>query len=148
MAKGLRTFIISAILGSLFIIALINGAIILAEVNQANQSITDYEPLAIYSANLNDSVSGSLDVSTSAQTALGESPTTLSLSGVVFDTIGSLWKSLIGIPVTIFKLTSDFIFVNIFGGATFSIVFNSILAMITLTIIFFVVKWAVSGDGG
>lgn len=148
MAKGLRYFIIFALILGVFITALLSIGIQLADINNANQTIADDPSVRVLANNLNESLGDTLSSASATQEAISESPTTLSTTGLVFDALASIWKTLTSVPIAIFQLVINFLETNILGSQAFAIVTTSLLAIIILTLVFFVVKWATTGDGG
>lgn len=151
MAK-LAPILISFLLAGLFAIALITGGIRLAQVNNSPNSIANDPSITSYASSVNNSLGNSLSNANNAETALGQSPSTLTTTGgstaLGLDTVQGIWKGLKGVPTTIYDLTIGLLVTKIFSGPSFWIVFAVIGSIVTLIIIVAVVKFFTQGEGG
>ena len=147
MTTGFKGIIFALLFSGLFIIALINGGIYLAQTNHANQSIADDPLISAYSPALNDALASSYTIANTSEGAISESPITLTTGFPVFDAISGIWKTLKIIPVTIWNLTVTFVQTKAFGNtATFYIVFSVLGAWLIISIILGVWKMVSTGD--
>ena len=143
---GIRPYLIGILLAGLFAFALIQGGALLAEHNQANQSITDNPALSGFKTNLESTLGEAQENANGSLNALGESPLTEVSGGlVVFTAISGVWKTLKAVPVTIYNLTFGLAKASVFGES-FNVVFGIIGAIIIMTLIFFVIKMLTSGQ--
>lgn len=145
-----RPLVISLLLFGLFVIAIINASIFLSIANDSDRSLANDPSFRTYATNLNNSLQKAFENSNASQTALSQTPTT-STSGVVviLDFISGAWATLVSVPITIFRLTSELIFVNIFGSnQAFWIIFGTVSAIFILTIVLIVYKMRSTGETG
>ena len=141
-----RPIIVALLLFGMFTLALITGGIQLANINKANQSISDSPFLVTYASELNETLAAANSNAGSAEDSLAESPVTLSTSTVFLDSIGGIWKTLKTIPITIYNLTAGMIFSTVFGGSAFAMVLGIIGAILTITLILSVWKLISTGE--
>lgn len=145
---NLRPFLISFLVVGLFAFAMINGALLLESNNNATQSIGDDPTIASYKSSLESTLEDSSTNANSAETAIGDSPVTLTTGNIIFDAIGGIWKTLKVIPTTVYNLTIGLAMTKIFGSNSFGIVFGVIASILTITLIFGVWRMVTSGDSG
>lgn len=148
MAKGLRTILVAVILSGLFAIALLNAGQSLFEANDVNRTLASDPQLNNYISNLNNTLSTSLQNNNDVETAIGETPPTLSTTGLIFESVGNVWKTLKTVPVTIYNLTIGLLFTKLLGSNQFAIAVVIVEALFVMALLFFVVKWAFTGEGG
>lgn len=144
----IRPVLVALLLGSLFAIAVISFGIRIADINQANQSIADDPRIKSYADSLNSSLADASSDAQSSQSALDESPTTLSSGLIILDAIGGIWKTLIAVPITIWNLTFGLLVSRVFGDNSFVIALSVIGTIIGITIILAVWKLVSTGEGG
>jgi hypothetical protein len=142
---GFKGLIIGLLLVGLFAISMINGGIILAQLNNANNSIADHPALNLFASNLNQSLEGAYENANSSQEAISSSPITLTTGFPVFDAISGIWKTLIVIPMTLYNLIVNFV-LSTFLSPTEAIVLSVIGAVIIITVIFGVWKLVATGQ--
>lgn len=143
-----RPLIVGLLLAGLFAFALINGAIQLADVNHANQSIADDPTMSSFKTALEENLSDAYSKADNASTAFSSSPVTLSASSIFFDALGGIWRTMKVVPVAIYNLTIGLLMTKIFGSEQFGIVFGVIGAILIITIILGVWKMISSGESG
>lgn len=145
----LSPIIVSLLLFGLFAIAIINGALLLSVFNSPNQTIANDPALIEYSNALNSTLASSYADANASETAIGTSPVTLSSnSGIIFDAIAGVWKTMKKAPVAIYNLTLGLIFAKIFADSQFAIVFAILGAILLIVIVFAVVELTSTGQGG
>lgn len=142
---GLKSLLIGILVSGLFALALINGGIMLASNNHANQSIGDDPILVGYRNSLNNTlhqaetnVNGSLE-------ALGQQGATSTPLGAIYDAMTGTWKTLKEVPSSLYNLFVGVTKVKIFGDS-FNPVFGIVAAILIILIIFGVIKLIISGD--
>jgi len=143
-----RPLIIGLLLTGLFAVAFINGALLLASTNNAEQSIGDDPTLASYNASIRSALSDATGDAETSEEALSNSQITATGDTVFFDAIGGIWKTLKATPVTIYNLTAGLIINQILGSTLGLIVFGVIGTILTITIIFGVWKMVKTGESG
>lgn len=148
MAKGLRIFLTAIILVGLFAIALITGGETLLQLNNPNKTLGADPALNSYINQLNQTLATSLDNSNAAETAIGESPPTVTTTGIIIEAVSNVWKTLKAVPITVYNLTLGLLFSKLLGSPRFALVTVVITAVFVMALIFYVVKWVFSGDGG
>jgi hypothetical protein len=104
-----RPLLISLLLFGLLAAAVINAGIMIANSNDADESIANNTAINDYSTDLTDSLEGAGGEGTTAYDSFSNS--TISLTGgiVFLDAIGGLWKTLLNVPRTVFNLTQDLV---------------------------------------
>lgn len=142
---GLKPTIIGILLGGLFALALISGGIMLAERNNANQSIGDDPVLSSYKDNLEVSLLAVESDANGSLEALGSSPTTESGGAFIYDATTGVWKTLKEQPSTNYNLLVGVTKNRIFGE-TFNPLFAVGAAILITIIIFGVIKLVISGQ--
>lgn len=144
--SGIKPLLIGVLLAGLFAFALIQGGSLLAEHNNANQSITDNPALIVFKTDLESTLGDAHENANGSLNALGDSPLSEVSGGlVIFTAISGVWKTLKAVPVTIYNLTFGLAKTNIFGES-FNVVFGIIGAIIIMLIIFGVIKMLTSGQ--
>lgn len=144
----IRPIIIAIIVSSLFILALINGGIMLAAQNVPEQSIGDDPSLEDYRIELTNTLDEHTQNIKDSDTSLSNSSVTTTTSSPFFDVLGGLWKTITRAPKTLWNLTSGFIYERLLGSQAFIIVLGAIGAILFLTIIVAVIKFISTGEGG
>jgi hypothetical protein len=145
---SIRLVIINLLIVSLFAVAIITGGSMLAVQNGANQSITDDQSLSNIKANLSTGINSNYEKTKSASTSFENSSISLT-GGIPFiDSIYGTWKVLKETPVMMYNLIFGGIFEKVLGSNSAQIILAVIGTILTITIIFAVVKLISTGDGG
>jgi hypothetical protein len=120
----------------------------IANSNDADESIANNTAINDYSTDLTDSLEGAGGEGTTAYDSFSNS--TISLTGgiVFLDAIGGLWKTLINVPRTVFILTRSLVSSTILESNGFLVVFGVITLIIILSIILAVWKLVSTGESG
>lgn len=142
---GLKNLFIGLILTGLFAFALITGGIQLAELNNGANSLADDPAFSTYKTNLTTALQKAHNDTNASIESLGDSPLSAIPGAFIFEAISGVWKTLKVVPVTIYNLTFGLAKDKIFGDS-FALVFGVIGAIITLLIIFGVIKLVSSGQ--
>ena len=144
---GFKGMIFALILTATFAILLIQGGVLMAQSNYANHSIANDDTLMNYST----SVSGQLDQAyldaNTTDSAMRNSPVTLSTGAIIYSAISGVWKTMISVPVTLWNLTATLIH-NQYAGGPIIIIIGVIGTLLTLGIVLAVWKLVFTGDGG
>ncbi len=143
---GIKPLLYGLLIVGLFSIALLNFGIMIADINQANQSISNNPSLSSYATDLNNSLASSGSDTQTALDSLADSPTTLSTGAFIIDAIGGVWKTLISVPITLYNLTFGLIISEIFGDNSFAIALAVLGAILGLAVIFGVWKLVSTGE--
>jgi hypothetical protein len=143
-----RPLLISLLLFGLLAAAVINAGIMIANSNDADESIANNTAINDYSTDLTDSLEGAGGEGTTAYDSFSNS--TISLTGgiVFLDAIGGLWKTLINVPRTVFILTRSLVSSTILESNGFLVIFGVITLIILLSIILAVWKLVSTGESG
>lgn len=148
MAGEFRPIIVALLLFGLFVVVIISGGIMLANVNGANQSIGNDPTLVIYNNNINQTLQQSkIDIGNSSS-ALESSPLTLTGGNPFFDAIGGIWKTIKNAPITIWNYTGQILISKLFGQQAGTILLGTLGAILLVTILFGVYKLVSRGEGG
>jgi hypothetical protein len=143
-----RPLLISLLLFGLLAAAVINAGIMIANSNDADESIANNTAINDYSTDLTESLEGAGGEGTTAYDSFSNS--TISLTGgiVFLDAIGGLWKTLINVPRTVFILTRSLVSSTILESNGFLVIFGVITLIILLSIILAVWKLVSTGESG
>lgn len=143
-----RPIIMSLLLGALFIVCMINGAVLLGVYNNANSSILEDPTINNLNNNLITNLSDYYSSANATDTSLAQSSVSVGDRGFIIDAVGGIWKTMKVIPLLIYTIFTEFIFINIFGNPTYAIIFSVFTGMVIITIVFAVYKWIYTGEGG
>ena len=143
-----RPMIVYFLLLGVFMVALINGGILLATQHSANQSIGDDSMLTDYRDSLNNTLAESYNDAQEIEGAMNKSEVTLTTGIPVINAITGVWKTIKVVPMTIYNLASGLVFSRILGSYTFAIILSVISAIVIITILFAVWKFVSTGDAG
>jgi hypothetical protein len=120
----------------------------LADDNNASQSIANDTSIKGYADSLQESLEDTSDSANKADKSFRDSTVSIT-SGVIFvDAIGGLWKTLTVVPSTVLTLTKEQIKENILGDTAFYAVIGVISLIIVITLILAVWKLVGTGEGG
>lgn len=139
--------VIAFMVFSLFALSFINSGILLAEANEANQSIADYGPLQTYADQLNDTLSQYEDDVNNVSQGFSTSPISIIFNNFIVEAIGGLWKTIKGQATQGYHITTNFIAPILFSGSA-AIILTLIGAIITLMVIISIYRMLFTGDGG
>lgn len=142
---GLRPLLTGMLLAGLFIISMISGGILLQSNNNSPQNIGNDPALASYKSSLEASLETAQSNNNASLEALGESPVSVIPGAFIIDAIAGVWKTLKVVPVTIYNLTFGLLKVKLLG-TTYNIVLGVISAILTMAIIFGVIKLVSTGQ--
>lgn len=143
-----RPLIVALILTGLVAIGVINFGIMLANTNQASQSIADNSQLASYANDLNDSLTDAYSDAEEANTAISNSSLTLTSGFPIVEAIGGIWKTMKAVPKTIWDLTIALLNSSILGSPALSIFIGGLGAILIITIVLAVWKLISTGESG
>lgn len=146
---NLKPFIFGLLLTGLFAISLINIGIYLPLHNDASQSIGDDPTLSAYKTQIESELITISDDTNSSLSALGNSPLSLVTSvGGIFDAVGGIWKTLTVVPKAVYNLTIGQLVVRYLGDDSYQVVLGVLAALVTVLIIFGVIKLTAQGESG
>lgn len=143
-----RPYMISILISGLFAFVLLAGGIQLAVLNNANQSIADEPAIRTFSQSINETLLTTSDAAQAAENATSDSQITRILTIPFLDAIQGIWKTIKVAPVAIYNLIAGLAKTYILGSTAGLIITTLIAAIVTLTILFSVIKFVSTGDAG
>ncbi len=146
--SNFKPILVALLLVGLFALAFLNFGIMTAEIEGANQSISDDPSISAYAASLNQTLEASISETEAANTAFSNSSITTTTSFPFVDAIGGIWKTMKNAPIAVWNLSFGLLLSNVLGSEAYAMVIGVLGAILTMTIIFAVWKLIHSGEGG
>lgn len=143
---GIKQIAINSVLAAIFMFALIMWGVGLANDNNAPQTIANNPSIGNFTQTINSSFNQyPADVSNATQSFSNDIPTAGAL-GLIFFSVGGLWKTLLTVPYALFTFILSFIYTNVFGGSQFWVIFGVIGALVSAVIILSAWAWIRLGN--
>lgn len=139
--SALKNILIYMLLFGAFIMAFINGGLLLAAVNSPNNTIGNDPALVEFSSALNSTLEDAYESANGSMTAIESSPVQVTQFAIILDAIGGIWKSLKVVPLAIYNLSVDYVFGKLLGDQQFAIMMGIVGAILIIVLIFAVWFW-------
>lgn len=146
MAEGFQGYIITMLIFGLFVISLITTGIMIADQNDATQSIGDDPSISEYKSSIENNLTTAYNDVSSSNTVIENSSITTTTSIPIFTSVQSIWKTIKKVPITVYNLTIGLAMKKLFGDSA-GIVTAVISTILILLILFAVIKWVATGIG-
>jgi len=143
-----RPIIINLIIVSLFAVALITGAGMMALQNHASQSILNDTDYANLQGGLTSNIQGYYGNVSQAGNSFENSSVTTTSSIPFIDSIYGTWKVIKSAPMTLYNLIVVVVFGKLLGSPATAIITAVISIILIISIIFAVVKLVSTGESG
>lgn len=146
MPTGLKSLAISFTLVGIFVFAMLFFGIQLASDNASNQSIADDASVGVFRTTLNSTFITYSDQINASESSFSNTEPTVGVLGLQLVSVSSIWKSIVTLPILIYRLTLGLIVEKIFGDINFFPVFTIMTALVVLVAVLYAWKWIRGGD--
>ena len=134
-------YIVPLLLTGLFVICFFSFAGYLAVYNNSNADITSDPSINQYLTSLNSTLKNSSSTADNSSDALYGSSSSTSGGNIILEAVTGIWKSITSTPKQIYLLTIGLVQSKVLGGSTFYLVFGTIGAILSITLIMLVWRW-------
>lgn len=144
--NGLKDIAVTFALIGLFAFAIIMFGISFASKNNASTNIGNDPAITSFNNSVAKEFGSYSDDANQTLTSFSNSNPLIGSLSLIFESVGSIWKTIVGVPFTVYNLTIGLVFKNIFGSdPAFWVIIGTFTSLIFVIIVLYAWQWIRQG---